>query len=176
VTAIEIRPLAAGDARAWSQLRLEALERDPEAFSSSVIEHRSLSVEEIARRIDRGDGSNFVIGAFANGRLVGMAGFMRERGTKLHHKGRIWGVYVTSEYRTQGVGRRILEEILQRCASMSGLTQVLLSVTMSQTAAARLYKSLGFQSFGCEPRAIRIGDRFIDEEYMVLQLHSGLPG
>jgi hypothetical protein len=29
---------------------------------------------------------------------------------------------------------------------------------------------LGFASFGVEPRAMRVGDRFYDEEHMVLRL------
>jgi hypothetical protein len=33
-----------------------------------------------------------------------------------------------------------------------------------------LYRSLGFESFGVEPRAMRVGDRFYDEEHMVLRL------
>jgi len=170
VNAVEIKPLALSDAGVWWQLRLEALERDPEAFSSSAVEHQSLSPNDVAKRLDRGDGSNFVIGAFIQGRLVGMAGFVHEKGPKVRHKGRIWGVYVAAEFRNQGIGRRILLEILQRCALMGELRQVLLSVAVSQTAATKLYQSLGFRSFGREPRSLRIGDRFIDEEYMVLQL------
>jgi len=55
---------------------------------------------------------------------------------------------------------------------LNGSEQVLLSVATTQTAAARLYRSLGFESFGCEPKALKIGDRFVDEEYMVLRLRQ----
>jgi ribosomal protein S18 acetylase RimI-like enzyme len=44
----------------------------------------------------------------------------------------------------------------------------LLSVAATETAAIVLYRSLGFQLFGCKPRALRVGDRFIDEEYLVI--------
>ena len=40
----------------------------------------------------------------------------------------------------------------------------------AQTAAAALYRSLGFAAFGREPNALKIGDRYLDEEYMVLRL------
>jgi ribosomal protein S18 acetylase RimI-like enzyme len=59
---------------------------------------------------------------------------------------------------------------LERASRLSGLEQILLSVAATQTAAVELYRSLGFQSFGREPRALKVGGRHIDEEYMVLFL------
>jgi hypothetical protein len=44
----------------------------------------------------------------------------------------------------------------------------LLSLAATETAAIVLYRSLGFQLFGCKPRALRVGDRFIDEQYLVI--------
>jgi RimJ/RimL family protein N-acetyltransferase len=41
---------------------------------------------------------------------------------------------------------------------------------VENAAAQALYRSLGFKSFGIEPRAMRVGDKFYDEEHMVLQL------
>jgi hypothetical protein len=34
-----------------------------------------------------------------------------------------------------------------------------------------LYRSVGFQPFVREPDALKIGDRFIDEDWMVLRLN-----
>jgi len=31
-----------------------------------------------------------------------------------------------------------------------------------------LYRSLGFELFGREPHALKVGGRFIDEEYMAM--------
>jgi len=45
----------------------------------------------------------------------------------------------------------------------------LLSVTNTQTAALALYRSLGFESFVTEPRALNINGEFIDERYLVLR-------
>jgi hypothetical protein len=44
----------------------------------------------------------------------------------------------------------------------------MLSVVTTQDAAISLYRSLGCESFGCERRALKIGDRYLDEENMVL--------
>jgi ribosomal protein S18 acetylase RimI-like enzyme len=165
---VEIRFLTSHDANEWWRVRLQALQGDPEAFSSSVEEHQSLTLEDVRRRLGSEAGDSFVAGAFDGDRLVGMAGFFRERGPKVQHKGRIWGVYLAPEYRGKGLGRKLLQVVIERGIAIPGIEQVLISVASTQTAAAHLYRSLGFQRFGVEPRALKIGNRLIDEEYMAL--------
>src|SRR5277367_273992 len=159
----QIRFLTVDDGAEWWRLRLEALQENPKAFSSSAEEHLSLSIEEVGKRLVAPDGDSFVVGAFDDDRLLGMAGFYREKGLKNRHKGRVWGVYLTQSKRGTGVARRMLTALLQRAATIDGVEQVLLSVTTSQCAAMRLYRSLGFESFGCEPKALKIGNQFLDE-------------
>jgi ribosomal protein S18 acetylase RimI-like enzyme len=164
---MEIRFLTSDDAAEWLRLRIEALEGDPEAFSASLEEYRSLSLEEVKRRLWSTDDA-FVVGAFDHGRLVGTAGFFREKGPKTRHKGHVWGVYVTPEARSKSIGRKIMGKLLERGWGIAGVEQILISVATTQAAARKLYQSLGFESFGREPRALKIGDRFIDEENMIL--------
>jgi ribosomal protein S18 acetylase RimI-like enzyme len=170
MTEVEIRVLTADDVEAYWQCRLEALERDPAAFSSSVEDHLKLSRDEIRRRLTVDPTSNFVLGVFVDGKLLGTAGFVRETQPKSRHKGRIWGVYLNTELRGQGIGRRLLQTVLERAGEVEGVEQILISVTSTQAAAVALYRSLGFVPWGHEERALKIGDRYIDEEYMVLQL------
>jgi ribosomal protein S18 acetylase RimI-like enzyme len=167
---MEIRILTAEDANEWWKLRRQALESDPEAFSASSDEHQRLGLQDVRMRLGTGAQDSFVVAALQDGRLVGMAGFCRETGAKTRHKGRIWGVYVTPEKRQGGIGRKLLELLLERARAIDGLDQIHLSVTTTQAAAAQLYRSLGFEPFGIEPRALKIGGRYIDEEYMLLRL------
>jgi ribosomal protein S18 acetylase RimI-like enzyme len=169
---VEIRLLTADDAEAYSTIRLQALERDPEAFSSSAEEHRHLRIDDIKARLSPGSGDNFVVGAFVAGRLLGTAGFYREAGPKSRHKGHVWGVYLSKELRGQGIGRRMLQTLLDRATKIAGIEQILISVTTTQQAALALYRSLGFASFGREIRALKIGERYIDEEHMVLHMND----
>ncbi|HXJ90193.1 MAG TPA: GNAT family protein [Candidatus Binatia bacterium] len=164
---MEIRLLNADDAGEWLRLRLEALQTDPAAFSASLEEYELLSLEEVKRRL-WSTADAFVTGAFEQNRLVGVAGFYREQGIKSRHKGRVWGVYVTASKRGQGVGRRIMLALLEHAAAIPGIQQVLLSVTSTQLAALALYRSLGFEEFGTEPRALNLAGRFIDECHMIL--------
>jgi len=54
--------------------------------------------------------------------------------------------------------------------AIAGIEQILISVATTQQAAVSLYRSLGFEAFGREPRALKVAGRLIDEEFMVLLL------
>jgi hypothetical protein len=37
-------------------------------------------------------------------------------------------------------------------------------------AARALYRSFGFETYGTEPNALKVDDRYIDEDYMILRI------
>jgi ribosomal protein S18 acetylase RimI-like enzyme len=151
-------------------LRLEALEQEPQSFAESAEEHRATSIELAVARLREADDASFVLGAFLAGELVGMAGFYREKHLKARHKGRIWGVYVRANCRGQGVGRALCSALLEKVKTLPGLEQISLTVSSGQPAAKSLYRSLGFETFGYERAAFKFGEQYFDEEYMVLRL------
>ena len=169
---VEIRVLTEHDAADYWSLRLEALEREPQSFVESAEEHRATPIERAAVCLGQEDNTSLVLGAFLAGELVGMAGFFREKHLKARHKGRIWGVYVSANYRGQGLGRALFSALLEKIKTLPGLEQVILTVSSRQVAAKTLYRSLGFETFGLERSALKVGDQYFDEEYMVLRLKS----
>jgi ribosomal protein S18 acetylase RimI-like enzyme len=164
---MEIRRLTAQDASSYQQLRHEALQREPLAFTDSVAEHQSVTLETIKTRLTAVE-DNFVMGVFIDRQLIGMAGFFRRKGEKIRHRGGIWGVYVTEECRGKGVGRALLAELIGQVERLPGMEQVALAVSRQNAGAKALYESLGFKVYGCEKRALKVGDEYVDEELMVL--------
>ncbi len=60
------------------------------------------------------------------------------------HKGMIEDVVVSSDYRGKGIGRKLMEKLLEQ-AEKQKLNDVLLFSGHHRTAAITLYKSLGFK-------------------------------
>jgi hypothetical protein len=55
-------------------------------------------------------------------------------------------------------------------SACAGIEQVSLTVVRGQVAAQSLYLSLGFEPYGLELRGLKVGDCYLDNEYLMLRL------
>jgi ribosomal protein S18 acetylase RimI-like enzyme len=167
---MNIRLLTADDAEAFWHLRLESLRGDSPSFADSAEEHLETTIETARERLESSDpASNFIVGMFEHGQMIATAGFFRRPNNKERHKGHIWGVYVRPESRGKGVASALMKEIVRRARAIGGLEQITL-VASANLPAQRLYKALGFESYGVEPHSLKIGTEYVNDVLMVLWL------
>jgi ribosomal protein S18 acetylase RimI-like enzyme len=102
--------------------------------------------------------------------LAGIIAFTRESVRKSRHKGTINSMYVAPEARGQGIARALLTEVMRRAHELPGLEHITLSVVSDNVPARNLYLSASFEVFGTERHAMKDGDRYLDEDHMVLWL------
>jgi ribosomal protein S18 acetylase RimI-like enzyme len=165
-----IRPLGPDDAAAFKALRLQAIADAPAAVWPTHDEEAGLCLDEVRSRIAFNP-NVVVFGAFDGATLLGIAGLRREALVKVAHKATLWGVFVAPGCRREGVARQLLDRALTHARAW-GVLQLQLAVNTENERARALYGSLGFQSFGLEARALRVGNRFYDEEHMALRLDA----
>src|SRR5579863_2959194 len=165
-SSIQVRRLAPSEGAAYREIRLEALRSSPEAFGSTYEAESIRPLEQFSERV----ASCPVFGAFRGAEIVGMAGFWGREGAKDAHKGYLWGMYVRSDARNAGVGRKLAEAVIACAREHVEILQ--LDVVSENEAARRLYASLGFVEYGVERKALKQGGRYYDEVLMAKDLTS----
>jgi ribosomal protein S18 acetylase RimI-like enzyme len=161
---VEVRRLLPADAAAYRVVRLEALKLAPEAFSATLEAESAEPLSWFADRLGR----SAVFGACADGDLLGIAGWFVRDGPKQQHKGVLVGMYVRPDARRAGIGRRLVEAVIENARRRVDLLQ--LSVVSGNEAACRLYARLGFVEYGIERNALKRGGRYWDEVLMAKPL------
>lgn len=164
-----IRQLTPADATAFREIRLLALQTESNAFGSSYEEEHERTIERFAEWLKRSPDST-VFGAFDGDNIVGTVGLARDGKAKTRHKAVIWGMYTRAEYRGREVGRKLMQAAMAAAREMQDIEQVLLCVAAENVPAKSLYASFGFERFGYERNAMKVGGRYVDEEHLVVFL------
>ncbi|MGA8542087.1 MAG: GNAT family N-acetyltransferase [Thermoplasmata archaeon] len=117
-------------------------------------------------------GEAIVAVAEHHGMVVGQCTISRVGPTAQHeaaHVGEL-GILVHRDHRGAGVGRALLESALGQARGTFEVVR--LSVFSVNTRARRLYERCGFVYIGSRPAAVKRGERYFDEDLMVLDLRS----
>ena len=134
----------------------------PEAFGNTFEVENARPIELFADRI-RHSGT---MGAFEGAEILGVSGLRANQGPKESHKGTLVGMYVRPQARNRGVGRRLVEAVIE-VARRRGVELLQLAVVSDNEPARRLYARLGFVEYGIEKKSLKQGGRYTDEVLMV---------
>ena len=163
---ITFRNLAQTDFDQWNTIRTIALDIAPVAFGSSNKDEIPVRKEMFKRNMEKPD--HFILGTFNDDELIGIGGFYRNEQVKVKHKGTIWSVFVHPDFQGNGIGRKLMSGILRGAFEIEGLERILIGASANNPAAIELYKSLGFQQYGTEPKCLKHEGKYYDEVLMVL--------
>ncbi|EEK72906.1 Acetyltransferase, GNAT [Bacillus mycoides] len=165
-----IRLLTKEDAEKYWDLRLQALQVNPEAFVTTYEE--AIRQENPIKRVESNltATTSCTFGAFnEENHLVGVVTLLTEEREAYKHKGHIVAMYVDSQNRRNGLARELITNAIQRARDIK-LEQLTLGVVSTNEPAKKLYESMGFKTYGIEKRAIKVNGVYSDDENMVLFL------
>jgi len=167
-----VRQLNKNDIGQFFPFRLEALKLVPTAFGSSFEEETTKGPAWLEAVLAAEKDSNAIFGAFCDDVLVGTIGIFSDLRLKSGHKATIWGMYVRSEFRGQGLGKQLVQQAIDHAKSKMKAEAVYLSVESLNEDAKNLYLRCGFKVWGREPKSLYVNGKFHDEDYMFLSLEK----
>ena len=163
---VTVRRLGVGDALAVRTLRLAALRLFPDNFGSAWEEEAQ---QPFAFWENRLRGPARTLGAESDRELVGMASVQANSRVKLAHVAEIGGFYVRPEFHRRGVGRLLMQSVMELLRSGEFPTPVkfaTLTVVANNEAARRLYESFGFGVCGKLEQQLCVDGAYYDELLM----------
>ena len=156
--AVVIRPVRVEDVS-----DLEAVRQQPGVLDGTL-NIPSERLLDRRRRIEDLDPNVHELVAEIDGRVVGTAGLIAFQG-RMNHAGEIAHIMVHDEFQGRGIGRQLLEALLDIADNYLGLVRVELGV-YSDNEAVRLYESLGFTHEGIKRKCARRRGRLVDAVMM----------
>jgi RimJ/RimL family protein N-acetyltransferase len=164
---LKVRRLEADDVADYRELRLEGLTSHPEAFGASWKDESAKPASWWAERLE----TSTVFGGWIDeSPLLGVAGFHVNGAAKRRHRGILWGMYVRPAARGSGLAASLVQRVIEQARPL--VEEISLTVVASNATAYRLYSAAGFEQYGLERRALKIGDTYYDEVLMALPLRE----
>jgi ribosomal protein S18 acetylase RimI-like enzyme len=153
---IDIRRLHIADAKSYRAMLVEGLILHPTSFTEDYNTELIRDQSEIDMTLKQ----NGVFGAWVGNDLVGIGAVLCTAEPKRRHVARVSGLYVKVELRRQGIGTRLIEEILRFAASGVQLVQV--EIPTQCESVIRLFERLKFIRCGVVPGGLQVENRRFD--------------
>lgn len=164
---MNIRRMVPADAPDYRALMLEAYELHPRSFTTTAEERASTPVSWWEARLqETPDAGTLMLGAFDDGRLIGVVGLSIEPRRRTRHKARLFGMYVSSQFRRGGVAAALCSTLMDIARARPGLKIIQTTVTQGNRPAEDLFRSLGFVPYGVEPFAVMMDDGYVSKVHL----------
>jgi putative acetyltransferase len=151
---VTIRPVQLEDAEAINLLRRQPLVADYTAvFPSERIEANREFIQALGH-------DDHLMVAELDGQVVGMAGLHVKSGKQRHSA--VLGIGVHDRFQDRGIGRRLMECLLDLADNWIGLVRVELEVWADNARAIHLYETLGFQHEGRRVKGVFRNGQYAD--------------
>jgi len=157
------------DAEIYKDLRLQALQKNPESFlatyeieSKKPINHFS---SELIYAISPPVFGYY--GVFIDKKLVGYAHLSDSYLPKQKHIAYLYNLYIDPDYRGKGLAVKLFEYMLEKVKEQTEIERLFLSCNKKNAPAQKLYKKLGFTKFGLKEKSVKWQNEYDDEVEMV---------
>jgi L-amino acid N-acyltransferase len=140
------------------------------ATSTAVFSELPMTLERQGEWVDarRADGYPVIV-AREDGAVAAFASYGPFRPWRGYQLTVEHSVYVAAPWRRRGIGRRLVEELLDR-ARRNGMHAVVAGIDADNGPSLRMHEQLGFKPVGCLPEVARKFDRWLDLVLLQLML------
>lgn len=156
---IIIRTVRTSDAHDLNEMRVQDGVREN---TLGIVTETVMKSENFLKSI--GDDAHMLV-AEAEGRVVGIVSLHVMKNPRIRHSA-LLGINVRREYQGKGIGRKLMEKILDVADNWLMLIRVELGVLENNEKAMNLYKSLGFEIEGKKKYAVVRNGVYVDEYLM----------
>jgi len=152
----------------YKKIRLEAVKKEPFAFGGSYSEELKNTDKEWKEKLKKANSEEISLMLFAKDRaeVVGMIGIYWSNLDKIKHGVNIYGLYVVEKYRNKGIGKILMQSIVDIVKSRSQFIKLYLYVETNQKKAISLYKKFGFRIVGELEKSMFINGKYVNSFLM----------
>lgn len=150
---IELRTPTTDEAQTTLDAMIEISESSPyilstpESFKQRTTESQTKWIQDSIS-----SQTSIIIAAYFNGKIIGFCNGQSYKDIKRSHRATL-GVSLHPQYRGLGLGRKMMEILIENMKKFSEVKIIELDVMVNNRMALKLYESLGFKKAGIFPKA-----------------------